>query len=145
MGRLSESDRFQEWLRSSPPDTREAMEALQGVVASDRCVMFSTTWCPWCTRAQDFVKDYTGGKSCRKVDLDAPPPELAKVGMAASTLAALTGQNSIPNLFIARKHIGGYQQLVNAAERCRSGEIAQEHGDICEFLRPAQGQASAQR
>ena len=76
---------------------------LQAVVEGDRCVMFSTTWCSWCRRAQEFVQEKTG-HSCRKVELDQLPPDLAGSD-AAEVLGALTGQRSIPNLFIAKKHI----------------------------------------
>mmetsp|Transcript_65744 Transcript_65744/g.177578 ORF Transcript_65744/g.177578 Transcript_65744/m.177578 type:complete len:141 (+) Transcript_65744:28-450(+) len=136
MGRLTERESFKDWLSEMPASTRLTVQALQSIVQSYRCVMFSTTWCPWCDRSQEYIRSQNGGVNCRKVDLDVPPVELASVEKVGATLAALTGQSSVPNMFIARKHIGGYEQLVNTADKCRAGTLPDEHRDICDFLSP---------
>eukprot|EP00930_Biecheleria_cincta_P009493 TRINITY_DN111250_c0_g1_i1.p2 TRINITY_DN111250_c0_g1~~TRINITY_DN111250_c0_g1_i1.p2 ORF type:complete len:139 (+),score=30.11 TRINITY_DN111250_c0_g1_i1:108-524(+) len=133
MSSLSDRDSFKEWLKNSPPSAVQTVDKIRQLVARERCVMFSTTWCPWCDRAQTFVEAETGGRRCQKINLDEPPAELAGFELLGQTLAALTGQTSVPNLFIARKHIGGFSQLVDVSRRCKAGELP-DHEDICGFL-----------
>eukprot|EP00929_Paragymnodinium_shiwhaense_P104948 TRINITY_DN6978_c0_g1_i2.p1 TRINITY_DN6978_c0_g1~~TRINITY_DN6978_c0_g1_i2.p1 ORF type:complete len:146 (-),score=30.37 TRINITY_DN6978_c0_g1_i2:89-526(-) len=134
--RLSERDKFREWLESMPPQARAGVEAVRGLVQSERCVMFSTTWCPYCTKAEDFIVQESAGLArCRKIDFDAPPGDMKQeLEQAAPALAALTGQRTVPNIFIARKHIGGYSELMEVAKQCKAGQLPSEHRDICQFL-----------
>mmetsp|Transcript_75521 Transcript_75521/g.203853 ORF Transcript_75521/g.203853 Transcript_75521/m.203853 type:complete len:145 (-) Transcript_75521:585-1019(-) len=134
MARLSESDSFRKWLAGMPPSAQETVGGIRTLIAADPCVMFSTTWCQQCAKTQEFIEQQSG-RQCRKVELDKPPPELQQQSTpAAPVLAALTGQNTVPNLFIARKHIGGYAEVVRLAEQCRTGAVTPEHGDICAYL-----------
>eukprot|EP00933_Yihiella_yeosuensis_P022211 TRINITY_DN17484_c0_g1_i1.p1 TRINITY_DN17484_c0_g1~~TRINITY_DN17484_c0_g1_i1.p1 ORF type:complete len:140 (+),score=24.85 TRINITY_DN17484_c0_g1_i1:103-522(+) len=134
---LSDRPDFKEWLKKMPPSAPKAIDAIRSLVASERCVMFSTTWCPWCDRAQAYVESESGGRSCRKINLDEPPKEIADSDFIGPALSALTGQTTVPNLFIAKKHIGGFSQLVDVAKRCKENTLPEEHQDICQFLAPA--------
>lgn len=126
-----------------PAGTPATVNALRDLVSGSQCVMFSTTWCPWCTKAQEFIESKNGGRSCRKIDLDKLPPELASSAHVGAVLSALTGQNTVPNVFIARKHIGGYEQVARCEDMCRNGSMAPEHKDVCGFLMPDAQAASA--
>merc|ERR1712107_329134 len=123
-----------------PPAVRASVDSVRNLVQGERCVMFSTTWCPYCTKAQDFIEHNSSGLSrCRKIDFDAPPADMKQeLEHAAPALAALTGQRTVPNIFISRKHIGGYSELIELAKRCKAGEMPTEHRDICQFLAGAE-------
>lgn len=101
--------------------------------------LVAVTCLSWCDKAQEFIAKRSGGlSSCRKINLDELPPDLEHVKNLGPTLGALTGQQTIPNIFIARKHIGGFSELVQCAQRCESGiGISSENNDICDFLRTA--------
>ncbi|CAE8605416.1 unnamed protein product, partial [Polarella glacialis] len=94
MGSLSDRDNFQAWLKKMPPSAPAAVEAIQNLVRNERCVIFSTTWCPWCNRAEEFVLAQNGGRPCTKINLDEPPPEIQGMDFIGPALSALTGQTS---------------------------------------------------
>eukprot|EP00746_Dinoflagellata_sp_MGD_P092097 gnl/MRDRNA2_/MRDRNA2_36459_c0_seq1.p1 gnl/MRDRNA2_/MRDRNA2_36459_c0~~gnl/MRDRNA2_/MRDRNA2_36459_c0_seq1.p1 ORF type:complete len:159 (+),score=16.49 gnl/MRDRNA2_/MRDRNA2_36459_c0_seq1:55-531(+) len=135
MSKLSERQDFKSWLDHAPQSSRDALQALEGLVAADRCLIFSTTWCPWCSRAQKFVSSQLDQK-CRKIHLDKPPKELADHSQqeVATVLSRVTGQKGLPNIFVSRKHVGGFDNLVQTVQKCRAGTLGTEHQDVCDFL-----------
>lgn len=76
-------------------------QAARAKIASETVMIFSTTYCPYCARVKDLFDDlevpYTNW------DMDQMPegPELRRF------LYEETGQNSVPNVFVNGKHVGG--------------------------------------
>mmetsp|Transcript_59482 Transcript_59482/g.105790 ORF Transcript_59482/g.105790 Transcript_59482/m.105790 type:complete len:134 (-) Transcript_59482:120-521(-) len=108
-----------------------ALEKLQTMVKTESCLIFSTTVCPWCDRAADFFKSIQ--RPCRKINLDEPAGDQAQQ-MFGMALGLTTRQRTVPNIFIAGKHIGGYDVLLEAQDRCKKGTMPTEHSDVCALL-----------
>eukprot|EP00401_Gymnodinium_catenatum_P081379 CAMPEP_0117568928 /NCGR_PEP_ID=MMETSP0784-20121206/58395_1 /TAXON_ID=39447 /ORGANISM="" /LENGTH=126 /DNA_ID=CAMNT_0005366885 /DNA_START=6 /DNA_END=386 /DNA_ORIENTATION=- len=108
-----------------------AVDSLRRMVQEEPCVMFSTTVCPWCYRAADFLAEL--GRRCRKVELDSPRDDKQQqmLGMA---VAMATKQRTVPNIFVKGKHVGGFDTLVGVYEKCKRGEMESEHADVCGFF-----------
>ncbi|KAL3807151.1 hypothetical protein ACHAXA_011352 [Cyclostephanos tholiformis] len=83
-------------------------------IASNDVVVFSKTFCPYCTSTKQL---FSGMK------VDAKIIELDKLENGAeiqSALLDMTGQRTVPNVFIKGKHLGGNDVTQAAA---KSGKL----------------------
>ena len=84
-------------------------------------VVFSATYCPHCVQTKQLFQ---------RLGIDAKIIELDKIknglgpekDSVAVRLLALTGQRTVPNIFVLGKHLGGNDQAQDAA---RSGALKQ--------------------
>jgi len=65
--------------------------------------MITKAGCPHCTRAKDLLNE---------ADYSYEVIELGKNGLSFSSLSAISGQSSTPQIFIDGQHIGGTDDLV---------------------------------
>lgn len=70
--------------------------------------VFSKTWCPFSQKAKKLLDDSNIPYHTVEIDLQ---PNGADIQQA---LADLTGQKTVPNIFINNTHIGGYVDLRKA-------------------------------
>jgi glutaredoxin 3 len=74
-------------------------------------VMYSTGWCGFCQRARALLN--RRGLSFRDIDVEQDPASRAE-------MIARSGRQSVPQIFIGSRHVGGFEDLV-ALER--AGEL----------------------
>ncbi|KAF9096693.1 hypothetical protein BGX29_007285 [Mortierella sp. GBA35] len=75
------------------------------VIAENAVVVFSKTYCPYCTKAKNLLAQH--GVKAFIVELDNEEDGSA----IQAYLQELTGQRTVPNIFIGQKHIGGCDDL----------------------------------
>jgi len=89
-----------------PEKYAEAVDMFDTFVRSNKVMIFSGTYCPFCTKAKDWLDER--GIEYYSVDVDVEP-----MGMEVATVAAkVSGMETIPNIFVNGQHLGGYDQLV---------------------------------
>ncbi|KAI9030961.1 glutaredoxin-1 [Phycomyces nitens] len=74
-------------------------------IANNKVVVFSKSYCPYCTKAKKILAEF---------DVEVFIVELDKHADGAAIqnyLLTLTGQRTVPNIFINTKHIGGCDSL----------------------------------
>ncbi|KAG0172100.1 hypothetical protein DFQ28_008029 [Apophysomyces sp. BC1034] len=80
-------------------------ELVKKVIADNKVTVFSKSYCPYCTGAKDLLDDL-------HVDYNAIELNERQDGAdIQQALAELTGQKTVPNIFINRQHIGGYSDF----------------------------------
>ena len=77
---------------------------LRGEHASPPVTMYSTAVCPYCLRAETFLKA-RGVSGIAKVRVDLDPARRAE-------MMERTGRRTVPQIYIGERHIGGYEDLV---------------------------------
>nr|AEQ39038.1 putative glutaredoxin-like protein [Wolffia arrhiza] len=82
-----------------------AQQKAQEIIASDPVVVFSKTYCPYCTRVKKLLTEL--GARFNVIELDRENDG----SQVQAALAGLTGQRTVPNVFIGGKHIGGCDTL----------------------------------
>ncbi|KAF8097790.1 hypothetical protein N665_0281s0052 [Sinapis alba] len=90
-------------------------ESVKKTVTDNTVVVYSKTWCPYCSEVKTLFKRL--GVQPLVIELDAlgpQGPQLQKV------LERLTGQRTVPNVFVGGKHIGGCTDTVKLN---RKGEL----------------------
>ena len=69
-------------------------------------LMYSTTYCGYCVKAMSLFNTYRVKPFVIYLDKD---PDGNEISLA---LYEITGQDTVPNIFIGGKHIGGYTELL---------------------------------
>ena len=73
-----------------------------------KVVMYTTSWCGFCARARRLFKE----KGVEVTDVDVENVEGAREEMRARS-----GRNTVPQIFIDGRHIGGYDDTRALDER----------------------------
>ena len=69
--------------------------------------MYSTEWCGWCVRAKSLLAEH-GYTEITEIDVDGWDTERAK-------LEQITGQKTVPQIYIGDVHVGGFPELARLA------------------------------
>ncbi|KAJ3744444.1 glutaredoxin [Lentinula detonsa] len=79
------------------------LKLVESAISENSVTIFSKTTCPFCSATKSLFSDKFPKVSVKVLELD-----LLEDGSAIqSYLAQKTGQNTVPNVFINSRHIGG--------------------------------------
>ncbi|KAI0123955.1 putative glutaredoxin [Xylariales sp. AK1849] len=97
----------------------DAKTKAQSIIDENAVAVFSKSSCPYCKASKNLLnsldaKFYT-------IELDQVPDGAA----IQAALAEISGQRTVPNIFIGKKHIGGNSDL-----QAKSGELKELLGDV---------------
>ncbi|MFN4141978.1 cysteine synthase A [Aestuariivirga sp.] len=99
-----------------PPDAPpEMIDELDGIIRNrnEPVVMFALEWCEFCWSVRRFFT--AAGIAYRSVDLDGPAWRSGnRAGEMRAALHRLTGSPTIPQVFVAGRHIGGAMETLSA-------------------------------
>mmetsp|Transcript_14233 Transcript_14233/g.29718 ORF Transcript_14233/g.29718 Transcript_14233/m.29718 type:complete len:115 (-) Transcript_14233:2751-3095(-) len=102
---------------SSPTDTMTKEDFIKTEIGSHQVVVFSKTYCPYCTR----TKDLFGQAEFSDVDVVTYELDKRKDGPAIqATLTTMSGQRTVPSVWIGGKFLGGNSETQSAYA---SGEL----------------------
>ncbi|ORZ39524.1 thioredoxin-like protein, partial [Catenaria anguillulae PL171] len=85
------------------------------IIAENGVAVFSKSYCPYCIKAKDTLKALN--QPFYALELD----QIDDGSAIQNHLAELTGQRTVPNIFIKGKHIGGCSDLLDLKAK---GELA---------------------
>jgi glutaredoxin 3 len=94
--------------------TMSATDFVKSEIEKHKVVVFSKTYCPYCTSTKDLFE---------QIKVNAVIHELDTMDNGADIQAALldmTGQRTVPSVFINQKHLGGNDKTQDAY---RSGKL----------------------
>jgi glutaredoxin 3 len=69
----------------------------------NKVVMYSTGYCPYCTRAEMLLKQ-RGVSDIEKIRIDTDPAQ-------RDLMIQRTGRRTVPQIFIGETHVGGFDDL----------------------------------
>ncbi|KAG0290242.1 hypothetical protein BGZ97_006220 [Linnemannia gamsii] len=78
---------------------------VDAIIAKNAIVVFSKSYCPYCTKAKNLLAQL--GATAFILELDNEDDGAA----IQQYLQELTGQRTVPNIFISQTHIGGCDDL----------------------------------
>ncbi|KAI9866746.1 MAG: hypothetical protein M1813_000688 [Trichoglossum hirsutum] len=85
---------------------------VQKIIDDNAVAVFSKSYCPYCRASKKLLTD--SGAKFYAIELD----QVEDGAEIQSALATMTGQSTVPNIFINKKHIGGNSDLQG-----RKGEL----------------------
>ncbi|KAJ5615605.1 hypothetical protein N7537_000719 [Penicillium hordei] len=77
----------------------------QSLINDNAVVVFSKSYCPYCDSSKKLLDGLNANYTALELDQDAEGDAIQ------SALAEITGQRTVPNIFINKKHIGGNSDL----------------------------------
>ncbi len=89
---------------------------IKQAIAAHDVVIFSKTYCPFCTKAKALYAQEAAGYDVLTLELD----RMAEGDAIQAALLELTGQRTVPNVFVKGSHVGGNDDSQAAA---RSGKL----------------------
>lgn len=78
---------------------------VSGQIQSTPVLVYSKSYCPYCDEAKQILQ--RGGVEAVVHELD----QIANGSDIQNALKTLTGQNTVPNIFIGGNHVGGCSDL----------------------------------
>ncbi|MDC0127159.1 glutaredoxin 3 [Methylophilaceae bacterium] len=66
-------------------------------------LMYTSSYCPYCENAERLLSE-KGYDEIEKILVDENPKDLEK-------MIQITGKRTVPQIFIEKKHIGGFNEL----------------------------------
>eukprot|EP00276_Gloeochaete_wittrockiana_P010376 CAMPEP_0184652368 /NCGR_PEP_ID=MMETSP0308-20130426/10069_1 /TAXON_ID=38269 /ORGANISM="Gloeochaete witrockiana, Strain SAG 46.84" /LENGTH=104 /DNA_ID=CAMNT_0027087205 /DNA_START=2089 /DNA_END=2403 /DNA_ORIENTATION=- len=93
-----------------------AVDKAKKAIGQDPVVVFSKTYCPYCTKVKGLFEELKVKAKIYELD-DLPDGDSIQ-----EALAAITGQRTVPNVFIGGNHVGGCDNTVAAQ---KSGKLKQ--------------------
>lgn len=95
---------------------------VEEMVALQPIMVFSKSWCPFCSKAKAAMQEKGIKFACLELDtLDKPVEEQIQ-----SALGEMTGARSVPRVFIGGKFVGGGDDTVRLAEEGALKDMATE-------------------
>jgi len=88
--------------------TYSPRETAQAHIKSSKIMVFSKTHCPYCKKAKEAISQITPMYSVCELDVVSDGAEMQ------SALLEMTGQKTVPSIFINGIHIGGCDSAVAA-------------------------------
>jgi len=92
----------------------EAKTLILSTIGESKVTIFSKTYCPFCDNTKKLFR--TLGEDAEILELDRRPDG----GIIQEELAKMTGQRSVPNVFVHGRHMGGNDDCQALA---RSGKL----------------------
>ncbi|GLJ21656.1 hypothetical protein SUGI_0403300 [Cryptomeria japonica] len=83
-----------------------AMEKAKSTVSSHPVVIFSKTYCPYCTQVKQLLTRLGTKPEVIELDTESDGSDIQ------AALKEWTGQRTVPNVFIGGTHIGGCDDTV---------------------------------
>jgi glutaredoxin 3 len=71
-------------------------------MSAPKVVMYVTDWCPYCTSARSLLE--AKGVAAEEIDVEAVPG-------ARAEMRARSGRDTVPQIFIGERHVGGSDEL----------------------------------
>lgn len=100
-------------------------EDVKKTIGENPVVVYSKTWCSYSSEVKSLFKRL--GVNPHVVELD----QLGSQGSELQkTLESLTGQRTVPNVFIGSKHIGGCSDTVKLHQQGKLESLLSEAGAV---------------
>ncbi|XP_071733924.1 glutaredoxin-like [Rutidosis leptorrhynchoides] len=98
----------------SKEEIEMALSKVKQIISSNPAVVFSKTWCGYCQKVKQLFKELNVSYKLYELDEESDGGEIQ------AALKELTGQSTVPNVFIGGKHIGGSDVVM---EKHRAGQL----------------------
>ncbi|KAI9028785.1 glutaredoxin [Hyaloraphidium curvatum] len=86
-------------------------EKVAQLIKDNKIMVFSKSYCPYCDTAKSTLNKM--GLDYKRVELD----EIPDGSQIQAYLQQITGQRTVPNIFVRERHVGGCDATLDAVRR----------------------------
>ncbi|KAM4650769.1 thioredoxin reductase 3 [Discoglossus pictus] len=94
----------------APTGSEALHKRVKELIASNTVMVFSKSWCPYCDRVKELFSSL--GREYKALELDQCDDGTS----IQDVLYELTGQKTVPNVFVNSKHVGGCDKTLQALQ-----------------------------
>lgn len=84
-----------------------------------KVTMYASRTCPYCDAAEELLRQK--GVEVEKIMVDTDPGLKAK-------MMEITGRRTVPQIFIGKRHVGGYDDLAKLSAQGLLTDLLQQEG-----------------
>jgi glutaredoxin 3 len=92
------------WFKAAPV-AKETLDSINNTIKQNKVTVFSKSYCPYCNQTKDLLNKLGQEYYVEELDKQFNGSTIQK------GLQELTGQRTVPNIFINGLHIGGNSDL----------------------------------
>ncbi|KAK3574860.1 hypothetical protein QTP86_018324 [Hemibagrus guttatus] len=89
-------------------DNAQIKARIQELIDSNLVVIFSKSYCPYCKKVKELFKELNVAFEAMELDL------IENGSSYQSVLMEMTGQKTVPNVFVNKTHVGGCDKTIQA-------------------------------
>ncbi|KAK1835334.1 thioredoxin-like protein [Podospora conica] len=97
-----------------------AQKKVQQLIDDNGVVVFSKSYCPYCSNTKRLLDGYGAKYAAYELNQESDGDDLQKA------LLAITGQRTVPNVFINKQHIGGDSDFQSVIKNGKDGKKIEE-------------------
>ncbi|KAK6218616.1 Glutaredoxin [Colletotrichum higginsianum IMI 349063] len=110
--------------QTSPANMAATKQKVQQLIDDNKVVIFSKSYCPYCRQTKSTLDELNTDYTVLELD------QIDDGSAIQDALQEITGQRSVPNSFIAQKHIGGNSDLQNLLKGGKLENLLKEAGAL---------------
>ncbi|KAK9764466.1 Glutaredoxin [Basidiobolus ranarum] len=99
-------------------------ELVKRLIVENPVMIFSKSYCPYCIRTKDLFDDLNTKYKAIELNEHEHGSEIQE------ELKTLTGQRTVPNVFIHSQHIGGFDAVNSANETGKLQEYLKQNSKL---------------
>ena len=96
--------------------------SIQSEIDNNKVMVFSKSYCPYCVNAKQLLQ--SKGIAFKAIELD----QVSNGADIQNTLQKMSGQRTVPNIYINRQHVGGCSDLVAANDNGKLKQMCDAAG-----------------
>ncbi|KAM5356625.1 hypothetical protein ACJ41O_003271 [Fusarium nematophilum] len=104
----------------------EASKKAQQLIDDNAVVVFSKSYCPYCRQTKQLLSSLDANFTALELD------ELSDGSALQDALQEISGQRTVPNIYIKQKHIGGNSDIQDLSSRGELKPLLKEAGALTE-------------
>uniref|UniRef100_A0AAV1UC74 Glutaredoxin domain-containing protein n=1 Tax=Peronospora matthiolae TaxID=2874970 RepID=A0AAV1UC74_9STRA len=101
-----------------------AKETVEAQIAASPVVVYSKTYCPYCTKTKTLLTQL--GVKFEVVELD----QVSEGSEQQNALEQITGQSTVPNVFVGGQSIGGNSDVQKLHKDGKLEPLLKQHGAL---------------
>ncbi|KAK5656856.1 hypothetical protein OQA88_4404 [Cercophora sp. LCS_1] len=101
---------------TSPTMSEAAQKKVQQLIDDNGVVVFSKSYCPYCQNSKRILDGYGAKYAAYELNQEQDGADLQ------DALLKITGQRTVPNIFIGKQHIGGNSDLEAVVGKGKDGK-----------------------
>ncbi|XP_065811423.1 thioredoxin reductase 3 isoform X1 [Labrus bergylta] len=105
----------------------ELKTRIQQLIDSNQVLVFSKSYCPYCVKVKDLFKELKVDCNVVELDLMDDGPNYQEL------LVEMTGQKTVPNVFINKKHLGGCDNTMKAHQDGSLQQLLSQENDAYDY------------
>ncbi|KAM0558346.1 hypothetical protein ACHAPJ_005040 [Fusarium lateritium] len=102
----------------------QAATQVQQLIDNNSVVVFSKSYCPYCRQTKKTLDDLNTDYELLELD------EVSEGSALQDALEQISGQRTVPNVYIKQKHIGGNSDVQSLKSAGKLANLIKEAGAI---------------